>query len=112
MSHGQLGPKTQPEQTIPHHHINPMPSESVDRLNDLNYADWRIKMEALLDEKELWDVVSSDETMPLFGPNSKAVKTFKRKQRLAQAKIILHVENSQLLHTDYDDLKDIWDSLA
>jgi Domain of unknown function (DUF4219) len=54
-----------------------IPSETVDKLNDLNYADWHIKMEALLDEKELWDLVSSDKTMPLSGPNSKAVKTFK-----------------------------------
>jgi Domain of unknown function (DUF4219) len=57
-----------------------MPSETVDKLNDSNYADWHIKMEALLDEKELWDLVSGDETMPLSSPNSKAVKTFKWKQ--------------------------------
>jgi hypothetical protein len=70
-----------------------MPLETVDKLNDLKYADWCIKMEALLDEKELWDLVSGDETIPLSSPNSKAVKTFKQKQQLAHTKIILHVEN-------------------
>jgi Domain of unknown function (DUF4219) len=89
-----------------------MPSETVDKLNDSNYADWHIKMEALLDEKELWDLVSGDETMPLSGPNSKAIKTFKRKQQLAHAKIILHVENSQLPHTQYADPQEIWDNLT
>jgi gag-polypeptide of LTR copia-type/Domain of unknown function (DUF4219) len=84
-----------------------MPSETVDKLNDSNYANWHIKMEALLDEKELWDLVSGDETMPLSGPNSKAVKTFKQKQRLAHAKIILHVENSQFPYTQYNDPKEI-----
>jgi hypothetical protein len=33
-------------------------------------------MEAFLEEKELWDVVSGDETMPTLGPNLKAVKAF------------------------------------
>jgi hypothetical protein len=33
-------------------------------------------MEALFEEKELWDVVSGDETMPTLGPNLKAVQAF------------------------------------
>jgi hypothetical protein len=89
-----------------------MPEALFDRLNDTNYADWRIKMEALLEEKELWDVVSGDETMPATGPNSKLAKAFRRKQRLAHAKIILNVESSQLPHTRYDDPKEMWENLA
>jgi hypothetical protein len=89
-----------------------MPDPIVQKLSDVNYTDWRIKMEALLEEKELWDIVSGNETMPTTGPNSKATKAFLRKQRLARAKIILHVEDSQLPHTRYNDPKEIWDSLA
>ena len=89
-----------------------MPETLFEKLNDGNYADWRIKMEALLEEKELWTVVSGEETIPHTGPNSKGVKAFIRKQRLARAKIILHVENSQLPHTRYGDPKEIWDSLT
>jgi hypothetical protein len=33
-------------------------------------------MEALLEEKELWTMVSGEETMPHTGPNSKGVKAF------------------------------------
>jgi len=89
-----------------------MPDSSFEKLNDMNYADWKIKMEALLEEKELWDVVSGNEVTPTTGPNSKTTKAFLRKQRLARAKIILHVENSQLPHTRYADPKEIWDNLS
>ena len=89
-----------------------MPDSLFEKLNNMNYADWRIKMEALLKEKELWDVVSSDEVIPTTGPNSKTTKAFLQKQRLARAKIILHVENSQLPHTRYANPKEIWDNLS
>jgi hypothetical protein len=94
----------------PPHTVN-MP-ELIEKLNDTNYTDWAIKMEALLEEKDLWKVVSGEETAPTTGPTSKAAKTFLKKQRLARAKIILHVENSQLPHTRDPDPKAIWDSLA
>ena len=71
-------------------------------------------MEALLDEQDLWDVVNGTETMPNFGPNSKAVKAFVRKQRLARAKILLYLSNSQIphAHVEDNDPKTIWDNLA
>ena len=69
-------------------------------------------MEVLLEKKELWTVVSGGETMPHTGPNSKGVKAFIQKQCLARAKIILHLNNSQLPHTQYGDPKEIWDSRA
>jgi hypothetical protein len=53
-----------------------MPDTTINKLNDTNYVDWQIKMETLLEEKKLWDVVSRDETMPALGPNLKAVKAF------------------------------------
>ncbi|RDB31020.1 hypothetical protein Hypma_000182 [Hypsizygus marmoreus] len=78
-------------------------AHDLELLNDTNYSDWSIKMEALLVEKDLWDVVAGTEVMPTTGPNSKTTKAFVRKQKLARAKIILHVENSQLPHTRHSD---------
>ena len=34
-----------------------MPDPSFKKLNESNYADWHYLMEALLIEKDLWDVV-------------------------------------------------------
>ena len=39
-----------------------MPDPSFEKLNEINYADWRYLMEALLSEKDLWDVVNGSET--------------------------------------------------
>jgi len=90
-----------------------MPHDSgVDRLGETNYAEWSIKMEAYLDEKDLWDVTSGAETAPQTGPNSKASKAFVRKQRLARAVIIRHLENSQVSHALETDPKVVWENLA
>ena len=85
-----------------------------EKLDDTNYVEWSIQMEALLDEQDLWDVVNGTETMPNLGPNSKAVKAFIRKQRLARAKILLYLSNSQIPHArvEDNDPKAIWDNLA
>ena len=71
-------------------------------------------MEALLEEQDLWDVVSGAETAPTTGPNSKVTKAFHRKRQLARAKIILHLTSSQLPHARVKsgDPKDIWDNLT
>ena len=39
-----------------------MPDPSYEKLNESNYVDWRYLMEALLIEKDLWDVVDGSET--------------------------------------------------
>ena len=68
-------------------------------------------MEALLIEKDLWDVVDGTEAHPLGSANSKAIHAFVKKQQVAQAKIILHIEASQFPHACYNDPKEIWENL-
>jgi len=68
-------------------------------------------MEALLEEKELWDVVTGDEPLPTSGPNSRAMKAYVQKQKLAKAKIILQLNKSQLPHARFNTTKEIWDNL-
>ena len=48
-----------------------MPSLPFDKLNETNYNDWKIQMEALLEEKGLFGVMSGHSIMPTTGPNSK-----------------------------------------
>jgi len=90
-----------------------MPALPFDKLNESNYDDWKILMEALLEEKGLFGVVSGRDVMPSTGPNSKGVKAFLEKQRLARAKIILAIDPSQLPHVrNEDDPAVIWKNLA
>jgi hypothetical protein len=71
-----------------------MGSSDVEKLSDiLHFPDWAMQMEALL-EKELWDTVTGDESHPTSGSNSKAMKAYVCKQKLAKAKIILHLDKS------------------
>ena len=68
-------------------------------------------MEAFLTTKDLWDIVDGMELRPARSDNTKAVKSWQKKRRLAQVEIILCVEPSQLPHTCFDNPKDIWDNL-
>jgi hypothetical protein len=89
-----------------------MGSSDVEKLSDTShFSDWAMQMEALLEEKELWDIVTGDEPLPTSGPNSKAMKAYVRKQKLAKAKIILHLDKSQLPHARFNTAKEIWDNL-
>jgi hypothetical protein len=90
-----------------------MPALPFDKLNETNYDDWKIQMEALLEEKGLFGVVSGRDTLPTYGPSSKGVKTFLEKQRIARSKIILAIEPSQLPHVrTEEDPSVIWQNLS
>src|SRR6266508_4562690 len=90
-----------------------MPSLPFDKLNESNYHDWKIQMEALLEEKGLFGVVNGQDTRPSCPPTLKQVKTFLEKQRVAHAKIILAVEPSQLPHVrDTTNLAMTWRKLG
>jgi Domain of unknown function (DUF4219) len=75
-----------------------MPENQFEKLNEKNYVDWHYMMEALLIEKDLWDIVDGTEGHPTGSDNSKAVHTYVKKQQVARAKIILHIKPSQLPH--------------
>lgn len=55
----------------------------IENLSDgLHYPDWVMQMEALLEEKELWDIVQGTEHVPNTGPNSKLVSLIFRRGKL------------------------------
>lgn len=80
-------------------------------LDETNYHEWAFFMEAVLIRKDLFEVVDGSVTQPLGSPNSKAVKAFLHKQKLARAEIILRISPSQLPHVRDPDPKVIWDNL-
>ena len=65
------------------------------------------------EEKGLFGVVSGRDVIPSTGPNSKGVKTFLEKQRLAHSKITLAIHPSQLLHVRNEENPSvIWQNLS
>ena len=86
-------------------------SPSILKLNETNYAEWSMLMEAVLVRKGLWGVASGADTKPLGSPNTKTVKSWKRKSDEARTEIILNVEPSQLPHIKSMDAPDVWEDL-
>ena len=60
-----------------------MPETQFEKLNEKNYVDWCYMMEALLIEKDLWDIVDRTEAHPAGTNNSKAVHAYVKKQQVA-----------------------------
>jgi len=89
-----------------------MPSDpSKFLLNDSNYADWEIYTRAGLVQKEVWDVVDGTDELPQGSAASAKVKAFRKRQNIAHAFIVMHVEPSQLPHCRDADPKVVWDTL-
>jgi hypothetical protein len=80
-------------------------------LSETNYHEWAFFMEAVLIRKDLLGIVDGTVVHPIGSPNSKPVKAFLQKQKLARAEIILRVSPSQLPHVRDPDPKAIWDTL-
>lgn len=86
--------------------------EKFPKLNDSNYWVWKVLMKAMLVRKNLWDVVDGSETRPSGSANTKAVRSFNRKQAEAVAEITLALDSSQLSFISSDDPKEVWDYLT
>ena len=84
---------------------------SVMKLNEENYGDWSMMMEAILVRKQLWDIVNGEKTRPLGSENSAPIKNFIRKQAKARAELVLAVKSSQLPHLCNSDPAKIWEDL-
>jgi len=82
-----------------------------DKLNETNYAEWVMLIEALLTRKGLLEIVTGEITKPMGSPNAAAVKSYVRKAAEARAEIVLHVEPSQLPHVRDADVTVVWENL-
>ena len=81
-------------------------------LNHTNYAEWSIRMEAILVRADLWDLITGDEVLEKEEKDPKKLKDFRKRQAMCKAEMVLRVDDSQLAHMDSPDPKAIWESLA
>ena len=64
---------------------------TIAKLNSNNYFNWRYKLQMLLIEKDVWEVIDEEEPTPI-------TNAWRRKDRKALATIALHVEDDQIQH--------------
>jgi hypothetical protein len=73
---------------------------SMKRLNNSNYLEWAIRMEAILVWEGLWSLVK-----PTAEEKDKRIQD---KMACARAEMILRVEDNQLVHMISPDPMEIW----
>ena len=91
-----------------------MEHSSLNRINKFdgtNFHAWKFKMQMVLEERDLWEVVSGEVKIGDLA-NSMEQASFKRKSRKAMAAICLAMEDSQLpLVRSASDACDAWSRL-
>jgi gag-polypeptide of LTR copia-type len=79
------------------------------QLNHTNYAEWALRMEAILIRGGFWDLITGDEKLAEDGSDTKA---FRKREAQCKAEIVLRVEDSQLPHMADRSPMVVWNSLA
>jgi hypothetical protein len=81
-------------------------------LDDTNYADWAVYMQAYLTVKDLADLIDGTESKPIGSDNDTTVRKWIRRAAIARAEIIIHLDPSQYSHVaEIKDPKEVWDAL-
>ena len=93
-------------------------SASISWLNDSNYAEWTIRMEAILIWHKLWSAMEiivdmKGKTQQKIDEEitKKKATCAKDKMAWAQAEMILQVNDNQLVHMIVHDPMEIWQTL-
>ena len=93
-------------------------SISISQLNDSNYAEWAIRMEAILVRYDLWLMVeifveSEGKTQQKVNEEFAEKKAAHSRDKMAraQAEIILRVQDNQLVHLMASDPMENWQTL-
>ena len=81
------------------------------QLNHTNYAEWALRMEAILIRGGFWDIISGDERLADDESETK-VKAFRKREAQCKAEIVLRVDDSQLPHMTDRSPMVVWNSLA
>lgn len=95
--------QTPPPQATPGH---------FDKLTVENYDDWKEHITTVLVNGGLFGIVAGTECHPGGDEQSEKVKTFRSRQALARAEIILHISPSHLIYCFHDEPALIWNALA
>ena len=90
-----------------------MSSETIrfPQLNHTNYAEWALRMEAILTRGGFWDLITGDEKLAEDSDGSDT-KAFRKREAQCKAEIVLRVEDSQLPHMADRSPMVVWNSLA
>ena len=97
---------------------NALESISFSHLNDSNYAEWAVRMEAILVRKGLWSMIEI--VVDVEGKDAATIATElkkKKKERSvdkmaeARAEMVLRVEDGQLSHMRTRDPMEVWETL-
>lgn len=84
---------------------------SLEKLNNVNYFTWKLKMKLFLIKEDLWDVITGERPTSEYSTQNFVQRWTKRDQR-ALAFIGLALEDSQLIHLrDKDNALDCWKAL-
>jgi hypothetical protein len=82
------------------------------QLNHTNYAEWALRMEAILIRGGFWDLITGDEKLVEGESSVDKVKAFGKREAQCRAEIVLRVDDSQLPHMADRSPKVVWESLA
>ena len=70
----------------------------VEKFNGDNFSLFKFKMEMILDEKDLWDLVEGSEEAPSSGSDPKVIAAFRKRERTAFRILCSHMVDAQIQH--------------
>ena len=73
-------------------------SKVEDKFDGVNFHLWKFKMEMVMAERELWDIVEGSEQFPHFTTNPRVIQAYNRREKKAFAILALNLSDSQLSH--------------
>ena len=88
-----------------------MAATAFDKLNEDNYSAWVMYMKAHLVRKDLWGIVSGDDTWPIGSAHHKTVAAWEKRHNIAAAEIVLHVSPKYITHCNDLDAIGTWNKL-
>ena len=72
-------------------------SQHIDKFDGTNFHLWKFKMQMVLEDKDLWSIVSGEEVEPVGeGTTEASLQKFRKRARKAMATICLSLCNNQL----------------
>jgi hypothetical protein len=91
----------------------------ISRLNDSNYPEWAIRMQAVLIRRSLWTGITNivvDEEGKDEGMVAAEIEALKKKRKVdkmdeACAEMVLRVDDGQLSHMRSNDPREVWQTL-
>ena len=70
----------------------------VDKFDGVNFHLWKFKMEMVMVQKELWEIVDGSEEPPHSTSDPRVMQAYKRKEKKAFAILALNLSDLQLAH--------------